>query len=63
MCVFEATKGNKAAYLRQPKKQLSGINDIWSMDFAAYSLFDGRRLQTLPVVDNYTCECLAIDVG
>lgn len=45
-------KPNKAAYLRQPKKQSSGINDIWSMDFVADALFDGRRLRTLPVVDN-----------
>ena len=56
-------KRNKAAYLRQPKKQSAGINDIWSMDFVADALFDGRRLRTLPVVDNYTSECLAIDVG
>ncbi len=56
-------KRNKAADLRQPKKQSSGINDIWSMDFVADTLFDGRRLRTLPVVDNYTSECLAIDVG
>lgn len=56
-------KRNKAAYLRQPKKQSAGINDIWSMDFVADALFDGRRLRTLPVVDNYTSECLAIDAG
>ena len=56
-------KWNKAAYLRQPKKQSAGINDIWSMDFVADALFDGRRLRTLPIVDNYTSECLAIDVG
>jgi len=23
----------------------------------------GRRFRTLPMVDNYTSECLAIDVG
>jgi len=56
-------KRNKAAYLRQPKKRSAGINDIWSMDFVADALFDGRRLRTLPIVDNYTSECLAIDVG
>jgi hypothetical protein len=56
-------KRNKAAYLRQPKKQSAGINDIWSMDFVAEALFDGRRLRTLPIVDIYASECLAIDVG
>ena len=30
---------------------------------AARRLFDGPRLRTLTLVDNYTCECLAIDVG
>jgi len=33
------------------------------MDFVADALFDGRRLRTLTIVDNYTRECLAIDVG
>jgi len=33
------------------------------MDFVADALFDGRRLRTLPFVDNYTSECLVIDVG
>ncbi len=33
------------------------------MDFVADALFDGRRLRTLTIVDNYTRECLAIEVG
>lgn len=32
------------------------------MDFVADALFDGRRLRTLTIVDNYTRECLAIEV-
>ncbi|KGD40666.1 HTH-like domain protein [Burkholderia pseudomallei] len=54
---------NKSARLRQPKHIVTAINEIWSMDFVADSLFDGRRLRTLTVVDNYTRECLAIEVG
>jgi len=54
---------NKSARLRQPKQLVSAINEIWSMDFVADALFDGRRLRALTVVDNYTRECLAIDVG
>lgn len=54
---------NKAARLRQPKQLVRAINEIWSMDFVADALFDGRRLRALTVVDNYTRECLAIDVG
>ena len=54
---------NKAAKLRQPKQIAFGINEVWSMDFVADALFDGRRLRMLTVVDCYTRECLAIDVG
>ena len=54
---------NKAARLRQPRQQVLAINEIWSMDFVADALFDGRRLRCLPIIDNYTRECLAIEVG
>lgn len=54
---------NKAAKLRQPKQLAHAINEIWSMDFVADALFDGRKLRMLTVVDCYTRECLAIDVG
>jgi putative transposase len=57
-------KRNKAARLRQPKQLVSAINEIWSMDFVSDALYDGRRLRALIVVDNnYTRECLAIEVG
>ena len=56
-------KRNKSARLRQPKHLVTDINQIWSMDFVADALFDGRRLRALTVVDNYTREGLAIDVG
>ena len=39
------------------------MNEIWGTDFVADALFDGRRLRALTVVDNYTRECLAIEVG
>ena len=56
-------KCNKSARLRQPKQLVTAMNQIWSMDFVADSLFDGRKLRALTVVDNYTRESLAIDVG
>jgi putative transposase len=56
-------KRNKAAQLRQPKTLAHGINQIWSMDFVADNLFDGRKLRMLTVVDCYTRESLAIHVG
>ncbi len=39
------------------------MNQIWSMNFVADALFDGRKLRAFTVVDNYTRESLAIDVG
>lgn len=56
-------KRNKAARLRQPKQLVSAMNEIWSMDFVSDALYDGRRLRALTVVDNYTRECLATEVG
>ena len=56
-------KRNKAAQWRQPKQLCSRPNELWSMDFVADALFDGRKLRMLTVVDCYTRECLAIDVG
>src|SRR5690349_8155130 len=54
---------NRSARLRQPKQLVTGSNEIWSADFVADALFDGRRLRALTVVDNYTRECLALEVG
>ena len=56
-------KRNKSARLRQPKHVVTAMNQIWSMDFVADALFDGRKLRALTVVENYTRESLAIDVG
>src|SRR3569832_2153829 len=56
-------KRNKSAKLRQPKQLVTAMNQIWIMDFVSDALFDGRRLRALTVVDNYTRESLAIDVG
>jgi putative transposase len=39
------------------------VNESWSMDFVTDSLFNGRRFRSLTVVDNYSRECLAIEVG
>ena len=36
-------------------------NEIWSMDFVSDSLFDGRRLRALTLLDVFTREALAIE--
>ena len=51
------------ATLRFPRQQARGMNDTWSMDFVADSLFNGSRFRVLTVVDNYSRECLATEVG
>ena len=38
-------------------------NATWSMDFMADQLFDGTRFRLFTLVDNFTRESLAIDVG
>ena len=39
-----------------------GSNHVWSYDFVADRTHDGRPLKMLTVVDEYTRECLAIEV-
>ena len=56
-------KRNKAVQPRQPRKPATQENQIWSMDFVADNLFDGRKLRMLTVVDCYSRQSLAIHVG
>ena len=36
-------------------------NHVWSYDFAMDSTEDGRRLKVMPMVDEYTRECLSLE--
>lgn len=59
---------------RRRKKRLSGVvahvgaicpirpNVLWAMDFQFDSLADGRTIKMLNVIDEFTRECLAIEV-
>jgi putative transposase len=40
----------------------SGPNERWSMDYVSDALMDGTRLRAFNVVDDFTRECLAIEV-
>lgn len=53
----------KAAAHRLERLVAQRPNACWSMDFVADALFDGRRFRALTVVDNFTKECLAIEVA
>ena len=61
---------------RQPKRRRLWLNDgscvrlrpqrrnhVWSYDFVSARTSDGRPLRFLTIIDEYTRECLAIDVG
>jgi putative transposase len=48
---------------REQRRPAAARNDIWSMDFVADELMDGRKFRTLTVLDLYTRQCLDIAVG
>lgn len=45
------------------RQRASAPNEVWSYDFVMDRTSDGRRLKFLCVVDEFTRECLAIEVG
>jgi len=47
---------------RKPLPKPSAVNRSWSMDFIADGLIDGRKLRVLAIVDDYSRECLALEV-
>ena len=40
----------------------TAANQSWSMDYVADGLIDGRKLRVLAIVDDYSRECLALEV-
>jgi putative transposase len=47
---------------RRPSPKLSAPNISWSMDFVSDGLSDGRRLRCLAIVDDFSRECLVLEV-
>jgi putative transposase len=52
-----------AAANRRERSKVTALNQAWSLDFVSDQLADGRRFRALTVVDVFTRECLAIEVG
>jgi len=53
----------RVAVHRRERQKPTGPNQVWSLDFVADQLADGRRFRALTVVDVFTRESLAIEVG
>ena len=69
-------EGLKVPQKQRKRKRLSGTSKngctkrraeykdhVWSYDFVMDRTEDGRQLKMLPIVDEYTRECLSIEVG
>ena len=54
---------HKAVVTRRERVHARRPNDVWSLDFVADQLADGRRFRALTVLDVFTRECLAIEAG
>ncbi len=48
---------------RRTRPVMARVDQCWSTDFVADNLLNGRRIQALTVVDNFSRECLAIHVS
>jgi len=60
--MFILARRNDTAACREARPVVSNIDQTWSMDFVADSLFNGRRIRALTIVDDFSRECLAIHV-
>lgn len=54
---------HKTAVTRNARIKPLRPNQVWSMDFVADQLVDGTKFRSLTIIDVYTREALAIDVG
>ena len=53
----------KSAVVRSARPIADTVNHTWSMDFMSDNLADGRKIRLLTIVDNFSRECLALDVA
>jgi putative transposase len=53
----------RLSHLRVAREQPPTINHTWAVDFVHDALSDGRRFRALTAIDEFSRECLAIEVG
>ncbi len=65
LTVKKRRKAKRPAQERVPLQLARNINEVLSMDFVSDSLFNGRRIKCLTVVDDFSKESLeiAVDYG
>jgi len=54
---------HRSSSTRVPPPSATHANESWSMDFMADELFNGCRFRLLTIVDDFTRESLAVEVG
>jgi len=56
-------KRRRSAVRRHETIAATGTNQLWAMDFMSDALADGRKIRVLTVLDTFTRECVALEVG
>lgn len=56
-------KRRRASLHRRERFYPTAPNQVWSLNFVADQLADGRRFRALTILDVFTRESLAIEVG
>ncbi len=62
LAVRRRSRKRRAPGPRQPMVVPRGLNERWSMDFLSDSLADGRPFRVLSILDDFSRECLALEV-
>ncbi len=60
---YKKPRRHKSSSQRITRLPAEHVNECWSMDFVCDQLFNGTRFRFLTVVDIFSRECLAIEVG
>jgi putative transposase len=53
----------RAVLHRRERFRPTAANQVWSLDFVADHLADGRRFRALTILDVFTRERLTMDIG
>ena len=60
---IKTPRRNKSCAVRGERSPARQSNEMCSTDFMPDQLYSGRRFQPLTLVDNFSCESLAIQAG